>query len=60
MTPNVYPHPCRYPCVEAGDVAVRAWLLEHPQAVDRVVFVTRTARNEEVYSKLMLAYFPLN
>lgn len=54
----------RYPSVEAADIAlstVRDWLLDKSNldSVDRVVFVTRTARDEEVYSLLLLVYFPL-
>ena len=52
----------RYPSVEAADIAlstVRDWLLHNLDSVDRVVFVTRRARDEEVYSLLLLVYFPL-
>ena len=51
-----------YPSVEAADVALttcRRWLLSHPQALDRVVFVTRRPRDEEAYGWLMLQLFPL-
>ena len=53
-----------YPSVEAADVALattRQWLLTGSNAdhVDRIVFVTRRARDEEAYGFLMLAYFPL-
>jgi len=48
--------------VEAADIALgvtKEWLLTNGDAVDRVVFVTRRLRDEEAYSCLMLAYFPL-
>lgn len=51
-----------YPSVEAADIALgvtREWLLTNGDAVDRVVFVTRRPQDEEAYSCLMLAYFPL-
>ena len=54
-----------YPSVEAADVAlssVREWLLvdDNHTLIDRVVFSTRTARDEEAYATLMLRYFPIN
>ena len=52
-----------YPAEEAADVAlssVRSWLLEgdNLEHVDRVVFVTRKARDQEAYAGLMMVYFP--
>ena len=54
----------RYPSVEAADIAlstVRDWLLTgcNADSVDRIVFVTRKANDEEAYGFLMLSYFPL-
>ncbi len=52
----------RYPSVEAADIAtgtVREWLTRNTDAVDRIVFVTRTPKDEEAYGFLMLTYFPL-
>lgn len=54
----------QYPSLEAADIAlstVREWLLDKDNLdnVDRVVFVTRSTKNEELYSLLMLVYFPL-
>ena len=51
-----------YPSVEAGDVAlstVRQWLTTNNNCslVDRIVFVTRKVKDEEVYSTLMKLYF---
>ena len=51
-----------YPSVEAGNVAlstVREWLAtdNNRLLVDRIVFVTRKVRDEEVYSTLMKLYF---
>ena len=54
-----------YPSLEAADIAtatVREWLLtrDNLDRVDRVVFVTRTARDEEAYELLMSVYFPID
>lgn len=40
---------------------MREWLLtdSNRDQVDRIVFVTRTARDEEAYELLMSVYFPV-
>ena len=53
-----------YPSLEAADIAlatVRKWLLtdDHHGNMERVVFVTRRLKDEEVYAMLMLQYFPV-
>ena len=53
-----------YPSAEAANVAlstVRQWLLTdgNYDKIDRVIFVTRTVKDEEAYSTLMLKYFPV-
>lgn len=50
--------------MEAADVAlstVHQWLNsdDNEDKIDRIVFVTRTARDEEAYGFLMLVYFPI-
>ena len=53
-----------YPSVEAANVVlstVREWLLtdENCDKMERIIFVTRTVKDEEAYSTLMLKYFPV-
>ena len=55
----------RYPSLEAADIAlnaVREWLLldNHHSNMERIVFVTRKLRDEEIYSTLMRYIFPCN